>query len=382
MLQIEEWFRRSQRKPERRAVTASRPAVVTHTAAQKEKEEQLHTKKMAAQTSHLEGTELKQPESEPEFLDEPEFFDEPEDMFEQESAEKYESEEPVTEDAATAVSLQDSVTETDELEDISQKIGMDVADMIDMDKEDVLIQQIDEFREKAKQLQELMQNRESKARELQGVVEERAARANSLDRMVHARQGEADKIMKQVTQRIDAMSMGVRTQMSGLSDTVSKEVGGLSQNLTQNLTQNITHEINQSTEKTRQVVEAATQNMIDQNTRSLEGLKEQLEQLDHSGQIGELSTEMNSQMTTLKADIVEKIHAEDVKCYRNIQVSLDEQSKLLSESDEKIRGLMEEQMNGLKDQMSHHATMIKASLVISVLNLLGIAGIIALLVVR
>ena len=67
-----------------------------------------------------------------------------------------------------------------------------------------------------------MQNRESKAKELQDVVEERAARANSLDRMAHARQGEADKIMKQVTQRIDAMSMGVRTQMSGLSDTVSK----------------------------------------------------------------------------------------------------------------------------------------------------------------
>ncbi len=371
MLQIEEWFRRSQRKPEKRAVTASRPAAVTHTAAQKE--EELHTKKMAAQTSHSEETELKQPESEPEFLDEPEFFDEPEDMFEQERTEESESEEPVTEDD-TVVSLQDSVSETDELEHISQKIGMDVADMIDMDKEDVLIQQIDEFREKAKQLQQLMQNRESKAKELQGVVEERTAKANSLDRMVHVRRGEADKIMKQVSQRIDAMSMGVRTEMSGLSDSVSKEVGGL--------TQNLTNEINQSTEKTRLAVEAATQNMIDQNTRSLEGLKEQLEQLDHSEQIGELSTEMNSQMTTLKADIVEKIHAEDVKCYRNIQVSLDDQSKLLSESDEKIRGLMEEQMNGLKDQMSHHATMIKASLVISVLNLLGIAGIIALLVVR
>ena len=371
MLQIEEWFRRSQKKPEKKVVSAPRPAVVAH------RQEEVHTHKVKPEVS--------EPAAEPDFYDEPEDMFEPEDMELskpeiEDAPEVDESIEP--EDDAAAVSLQDSVTETDELEDISQKIGMDVADMIDMGKEDVLIQQIDEFREKAKQLQELMQNRESKARELQDVVEERAARANSLDRMVHARQGEADKIMKQVTQRIDAMSMGVRTQMSGLSDTVSKEVGGLSQNLTQNLTQNITHEINQSTEKTRQVVEAATQNMIDQNTRSLEGLKEQLEQLDHSGQIGELSTEMNSQMTTLKADIVEKIHAEDVKCYRNIQVSLDEQSKVLSEGDEKIRGQIQEQMDGLNARMGRHASMIRASLVISVLNLLGIAGIIALLIIR
>ena len=375
MLQIEEWFRRSQKKPEKKpekkVVSAPRSAAVAH------RQEEVHTHKVKPEAS--------EPAAEPDFYDEPEDMFEPEDMelSKPEIEDAPEVDEPIEpEDDAAAVSLQDSVTETDELEDISQKIGMDVADMIDMDKEDVLIQQIDEFREKAKQLQELMQNRESKARELQDVVEERAARANSLDRMVHARQGEADKIMKQVTQRIDAMSMGVRTQMSGLSDTVSKEVGGLSQNLTQNLTQNITHEINQSTEKTRQVVEAATQNMIDQNTRSLEGLKEQLEQLDHSGQIGELSTEMNSQMTTLKADIVEKIHAEDVKCYRNIQVSLDEQSKVLSEGDEKIRGQIQEQMDGLNARMGRHASMIRASLVISVLNLLGIAGIIALLIIR
>lgn len=379
MLQIEEWFRRSQKKPEKKVVSAPRSAAVTH------RQEEVHTHKVRPEAG--------EPAAEPDFYDEPEDMFEPEDMelskpenkdfLKPEIGDAPEMDEPVVpEDDAAAVSLQDAVTETDELEDISQKIGMDVADMIDMDKEDVLIQQIDEFREKAKQLQELMQNRESKAKELQDVVEERAARANSLDRMVHARQGEADKIMKQVTQRIDAMSMGVRTQMSGLSDTVSKEVGGLSQNLTQNLTQNITHEINQSTEKTRQVVEAATQNMIDQNTRSLEGLKEQLEQLDHSGQIGELSTEMNSQMTTLKADIVEKIHAEDVKCYRNIQVSLDEQSKVLSEGDEKIRGQIQEQMDGLNARMGRHASMIRASLVISVLDLLGIAGIIALLIIR
>ena len=73
--------------------------------------------------------------------------------------------------------------------------------------------------------------------------------------------------------------------------------------------------------------------MIDQNTRSLEGLKEQLEQLGQLEQINELSTEMNSQITTLKSDIADKIHAEDVKCYRNIQASMNEQSKMRSDAD-------------------------------------------------
>lgn len=244
--------------------------------------------------------------------------------------------------------------------------------MIDMKKEDFLLQQIDEFREKAKQLQQLMKNRETKAKELQETVDAREAKASELDSLIHVRKGEADKIMKNVSVRIDEMSAGVRNEMSGLSDTLSREVSGLSQNLTQ--------ELNQSTEKTRQVVEAATQNMIDQNTRSLEGLKEQLEQLDQREKINELSTEMNSQITTLKTDIADKIHAEDVKCYRNIQASMDEQSKLLSEGDEKTRQHIQEQVDNLSRQMRSQAKLSKASLTFSILNFLGVVGILVYLI--
>ena len=269
------------------------------------------------------------------------------------------------------VTVQIPDRESDELEHISEQIGLDVAGMIDVEKEDFLLQQIDEFREKAKQLQQLMQSRETRAKELQGVVNERKAKANELDSLIHVRRGEAEKIMDNVTARIDAMSAGVRNEMSGLSDAVSKEVSGL--------TQNLAHELNQSTEKTRQVVEAATQNMIDQNTRSLEGLKEQLEQLGQLEQINELSTEMNSQITTLKTDIADKIHAEDVKCYRNIQASMDEQSKLLSEGDEKTRQHIQEQVDNLSRQMRSQSKLMKVSLTFTILNFLGVIGILAFL---
>ena len=362
MLQIEEWFRRPQRKTERKAATVAKPVTGTiHRseesrlqASEKKETPAMHVSEETAAefavVSERPEPEEKEAVTVPENDAQVSLADDTEDMFEPE----------------------DSVAETDELDHISEKIGLDVSGMIDMEKEDILLQQIDEFREKAKQLQQLMQSRETKAKELQGVVDEKQAKASELDSLIHVRRGEADKIMDNVTERIDAMSAGVRNEMSGLSDTVSREVSGLSQNLTQ--------EISQSTEKTRQVVEAATQNMIDQNTRSLEGLKEQLEQLGQLEQINELSTEMNSQITTLKTDIADKIHAEDVKCYRNIQASMDEQSKLLSEGDEKTRQHIQEQVDNLSFQMRRQSKLVKASLVFTILNFVGIIGILAFLI--
>jgi hypothetical protein len=290
---------------------------------------------------------------------------------EPEQARELQPEHPIAADST------DSMTDL-EMEQISEKIGLDVTGMIDMEREDILLQQIDEFREKAKQLQELMNTRESKARELQDVVEQRSAKANELDSLIHVRQGEADKIMNNVSQKIDTMSADVRQNLNdvnqnltGLEGTFQKEVSGL--------TQNISQEINQSTEKTRQMFEEATKNLMDQNTRSLEGLKEQLDQLGQLDQIGELSSEMNTTISTLKTDIADKIHAEDVKCYRNIKASMDEQSKLLSEGDEKTRQHVQELMESLDGRMKKQSRLGLFALVFSVLDFIGILGIVVLL---
>ncbi len=269
-----------------------------------------------------------------------------------------------------AVTLPDSVAETEEIDQITEKIGLDVADMIDLEKEDFLLRQIDEFREKARQLHQLMATRKNEAEQLQSTLSRKEAKASELDELITVRQDEANRIMGSVSERIEAMSADVRQEMSGFSDAVSKEVSGL--------TQNLTHEINQSAESTRQAFETAAQNMIDQNTRSLEGLKEQLGQLE---QINELSTEMNSQITTLKSDIADKIHAEDVKCYRNIQASMNEQSKMRSDADERTRQHIQEQVDILQERMGAQAKLLKVSLAFTVLNFLGIAGILAYLIV-
>ena len=49
-----------------------------------------------------------------------------------------------------------------------------------LDKDDFLLSQIDEFREKAKQLQEMLSNKETKANELQSIVAEREEKAEEL----------------------------------------------------------------------------------------------------------------------------------------------------------------------------------------------------------
>ena len=60
-----------------------------------------------------------------------------------------------------------------------------------VEKEDFLLNQIDEFREKAKQLQNLLASKESKVQELQTLVNEREDKAQELEQILTEKQEEA-----------------------------------------------------------------------------------------------------------------------------------------------------------------------------------------------
>ena len=78
------------------------------------------------------------------------------------------------------------------------------------------------------------------------------------------------------------MSGSLNRKMSDINVNVTSNVEEMSQTLTrdlQNLSETVSRELSQSGENTKQVMEEATKTMIDQNTKSLEGLKEQLDQL-------------------------------------------------------------------------------------------------------
>lgn len=86
-------------------------------------------------------------------------------------------------------------------------------------KEDFLLKQIDEFKEKARQLQGLLSSREDKVEELQEIVEEREEKAKQLQTVLEERQQEADKLVRSVEAQIDAAVAKMDAQIKVVDDT-------------------------------------------------------------------------------------------------------------------------------------------------------------------
>ncbi len=146
-----------------------------------------------------------------------------------------------------------------------------------MEKEDFLLSQIDEFREKAKQLQALVSSKESKVRELQSLVDEREGRAAKLQNILNERRQEADRLNQTVQEQVDGLISKVEQQIT--------ELGG---------------ELTKSATASEEAVTAKTEEM-----------KEAL-------------LEMKQLLEQTKNEIGDKIHEENVTCYRNIQTLFDD----------------------------------------------------------
>ncbi|MGN0415782.1 MAG: hypothetical protein ACI4FX_09865 [Agathobacter sp.] len=184
-------------------------------------------------------------------------------------------------------------------------------------KEDFLLKEIDEFRERAKRLQMLLDNRETEAEKLQSIVDERQEKADELDQILQERQKEADGITAQVERQIDALIDKVSVKMDEL--------------------------------------EAS---MADQNEDGRRFSEQKAKELKETlGQIQE-------QLTTLKTELSDKVHTENVKCFRNI-------SDLLKGTEQKI-----DSMSEIEDQMDEKIAPVKllgiSSLVVGIINFVAI----------
>ena len=164
-------------------------------------------------------------------------------------------------------------------------------------REDFLLSQIDEFRERAKQLQSLLDSRETEAQELQTLVDERQEKADALGQILEERQKKADGFTAEVEKQIDRL--------------IGKE------------------------------------------------LKDSLAQIEE-------------QLTTAKTEISEKVHTENVKCYRNI-------SDLFRSMDERLDKLtvMESRMHPVRIFSLTGMILGIVNLVVLLLVLLVSVGVIA-----
>ena len=214
-----------------------------------------------------------------------------------------------------------------------------------MEKEDYLLAQIDEFRAKAQMLQNLMITKESKVQELQEIVDEREIKAKELEHLLGERQKKADGITEEVTKQIDSLIDKVTEKMEAIGASLGKEL------------------------KDGQKI----------NERQLEELKDTLgvlngQQLEEiKGALGSLSeqqaedlrnalSELNSQLEVVKSDLSDKVHSENVQCYRNL-------ADLLKSVEAKL-----DKANELEKKVDEVHKCTKTIVVLSIVNIVGLLG--------
>lgn len=143
--------------------------------------------------------------------------------------------------------------------------------------EDMLLAQIDAFRDKAKQLQTLISAKERKVKELEAMVRAKELRNSQLQEELTKKQEEADSIAADVETQVDRMMQTLHGSMDELEKRIEEQV-----------------ENNQE--------HAAVQT---------QAMKDTIE-------------EMTSGLDAIKSELSEKVHSENVKQYRNIQDLLKE----------------------------------------------------------
>ena len=179
----------------------------------------------------------------------------------------------------------------------------------DVENEDLLISQIDEFREKAKQLQVLLAAKESKAAELQSLVDERADKAQELEHILTERQEEADKIVTEFGRKVDALADKVTTKMTEIEAGLTGQVADI--------------------RKTSEEQIAANKQFLEEQAIANKKLSE-----GQIAEVKELLENATSQLESIKTDLSEKVHTENVKCYRNIQDLFNEFDSKIEKMDE------------------------------------------------
>jgi chromosome segregation ATPase len=227
--------------------------------------------------------------------------------------------------------------------------------------DDFLLSQIDEFRVKAQQLQELLRAKENKARELQQLVNERTDKAEELQQIVNERQEKADGITAEVARQIKGMTEKVDVQLDSVSRTISDQV----ETHLASINQTVNTRLDQATAKF-DFVEASLEKIHEENAAAGSKAQETDRTISEmSGQLQEVR-EAAEKLDTIKADISDKIHTESVQSYRNTQ-------ELIRAMDEKLN-----KINTIEKGVHSVKNMSAAIVVLTVIDLLGVAAAVVL----
>ena len=192
--------------------------------------------------------------------------------------------------------------------------------------EDMLLAQIDAFRDKAKQLQTLISAKENKVKELEAMVREKEVRNAQLQEELAKKQAEADGIAADVETQVDRMMQSLRSNMDELEKRIEDQVANNQEN-------------------------AAEQTQAMRDTLQ----------------------DMTSGLDAIKSELSEKVHSENVKQYRNIQDLLKE----LDNSEEEAKNTLS-QFGMLKGKVTGVTVITVINMIVSAITL-AILGVMILL---
>ncbi len=170
-------------------------------------------------------------------------------------------------------------------------------DMMVAHDDNFLLNQIDEFREKAKKLQEMIQTKENKAKELQKILIDKEDKAEELQKILDERQDKADGITDEIAKRLKVMEEEISERMSDIEIIVDRQLKENSIEL-EKLKTELKESIEVSNDNVAEIMDAKLDEKITGN---------------------EIEEIVEEQAEAVKATVSEKIHTEGVKLYRNTQ---------------------------------------------------------------
>ena len=174
-----------------------------------------------------------------------------------------------------------------------------------MERDDYLLRQIDEFRAKAKQLQELMETKETKARELQRVVDEQETKANRLQSFVAEKEKEAEDL-----------NAGITRNVNSIMDHVDGKLDQKFDDLDRRMDEKLAGQLDKTAESTEEIKKTLSEFKFPEfDTEKL------------TADIKQPLSEMQQEVGGMKTEILDKIHTEGVQVFRNTRDLIDEQSQ-------------------------------------------------------
>ncbi len=182
---------------------------------------------------------------------------------------------------------------------------LQLAEGENMERDDYLLRQIDEFRAKAKQLQELMETKETKARELQRVVDEQETKAIKLKSFVEEKEKEAEDL-----------NAGINRNVNTIMDHVDGKLDQKFDDLDRRMDEKMAGQLDKTAESTEEIKKALSELKFPEiDTEKI------------TSELKQPIAGMQEEVTGMKGEILEKIHSEGVQVFRNTRDLIEEQSQ-------------------------------------------------------